>query len=228
MALASTVCSASASELCAPACRPSRSVCVQVQLKRRGDDEKYVARVLAIGTECDLALLTGAGARPVQKELLVAVVVRRWPCSAMLWVCPRFTSWLRAGLTGWQQHWGAFTNTPPPAGPPCPPAVDDDAFWEGISPLELGQLPLLQAHTAVLGYPIGGGAQLPQALPLLLSGLSSCHAPQRWHAGFYWDASVFAARRVRGANQKPPSHALPCPAQATAWPSAPAWSAACR
>ncbi|KAL4855164.1 Protease Do-like 9 [Chlorella vulgaris] len=29
----------------------------QVQLKRRGDDEKYPARVLAIGTECDVALL---------------------------------------------------------------------------------------------------------------------------------------------------------------------------
>ena len=34
----------------------------QVQLKRRGDDEKYVAKVLAIGTECDLALLTGGRA----------------------------------------------------------------------------------------------------------------------------------------------------------------------
>lgn len=30
----------------------------QVQLKRRGDDERYEAKVLAIGTECDIALLT--------------------------------------------------------------------------------------------------------------------------------------------------------------------------
>lgn len=30
----------------------------QVKLKKRGDDKKYVARVLAIGVECDLALLT--------------------------------------------------------------------------------------------------------------------------------------------------------------------------
>ena len=37
-----------------PLCTP-----LQVQLKRRGDDEKYTARVLAIGTECDVALLTG-------------------------------------------------------------------------------------------------------------------------------------------------------------------------
>lgn len=33
--------------------------CLQVQLKRRGDDEKYMAKVLAVGTEADLALLTG-------------------------------------------------------------------------------------------------------------------------------------------------------------------------
>jgi S1-C subfamily serine protease len=29
-----------------------------VSLMRRGDDAKYVARVLAVGTECDIALLT--------------------------------------------------------------------------------------------------------------------------------------------------------------------------
>lgn len=70
----------------------SVSYYTQVQLKRRGDDEKYMATVLAIGTECDLALLT----------------------------------------------------------------VDDDDFWEGITPLELGELPALQESVAVLGYPIGG------------------------------------------------------------------------
>ncbi|PSC68151.1 protease Do-like 9 [Micractinium conductrix] len=63
-----------------------------VQLKKRGDDEKYQARVLAVGTECDVALLT----------------------------------------------------------------VEDDAFWQGITPLELGDLPKLQESVAVLGYPIGG------------------------------------------------------------------------
>lgn len=35
----------------------SVSYATQVQLKRRGDDEKYPAKVLAIGTECDIALL---------------------------------------------------------------------------------------------------------------------------------------------------------------------------
>ena len=33
---------------------------MQVRVKRRGDDKKYTARVLSIGTECDLALLTVA------------------------------------------------------------------------------------------------------------------------------------------------------------------------
>ena len=31
---------------------------MQVKVKRRGDDQKFLARVLAIGTECDIALLT--------------------------------------------------------------------------------------------------------------------------------------------------------------------------
>lgn len=51
-------------------------------MKRRGDDQKFLAEVLAIGTECDIALLT----------------------------------------------------------------VKDDAFWQGVSPLELGPLPRLQVR----------------------------------------------------------------------------------
>ena len=31
---------------------------LQVKIKRRGDDRKFLAQVLAIGTECDIALLT--------------------------------------------------------------------------------------------------------------------------------------------------------------------------
>ena len=61
-------------------------------LKRRGDDRKFLARVLAVGTECDIAMLT----------------------------------------------------------------VDDDAFWEGVEPIELGELPALQESVFVVGYPIGG------------------------------------------------------------------------
>lgn len=35
-------------------------------------------------------------------------------------------------------------------------AVQDPAFWEGTSELQLGALPDLQEEVAVLGYPIGG------------------------------------------------------------------------
>ncbi|KAL3642463.1 Protease Do-like 9 [Castilleja foliolosa] len=64
----------------------------QVKLKKRGSDTKYVATVLAIGTECDIALLT----------------------------------------------------------------VDDDEFWEGVDPVNFGDLPALQDDVTVVGYPIGG------------------------------------------------------------------------
>ncbi|CAA0826750.1 Protease Do-like 9 [Striga hermonthica] len=34
--------------------------------------------------------------------------------------------------------------------------VDDDEFWEGVSPVEFGDLPALQDDVTVVGYPIGG------------------------------------------------------------------------
>lgn len=34
--------------------------------------------------------------------------------------------------------------------------VNDDEFWEGISPVEFGDLPTLQDAVTVVGYPIGG------------------------------------------------------------------------
>eukprot|EP00850_Spirogloea_muscicola_P009988 SM000057S18418 [mRNA] locus=s57:518427:521621:+ [translate_table: standard] len=64
----------------------------QVKVKKRGSDTKHLATVLAIGTECDIALL----------------------------------------------------------------AVEDESFWEGIVPLEMGSLPRLQDAVTVVGYPIGG------------------------------------------------------------------------
>lgn len=64
----------------------------QVKVKHRGSDTKYVAKVLSIGAECDLALLT----------------------------------------------------------------VEDDAFWEAVTPIVLGKLPRLQDHCTVVGFPIGG------------------------------------------------------------------------
>ena len=63
--------------------KSGRYLQLQVQVKRRGDDQKFIAEVLAVGTECDVALLT----------------------------------------------------------------VNDDSFWEGVQPLELGSLPKLQVHS---------------------------------------------------------------------------------
>lgn len=34
--------------------------------------------------------------------------------------------------------------------------VEDDEFWEGVSPVEFGDLPALQDAVTVVGYPIGG------------------------------------------------------------------------
>ena len=66
----------------------------QVKVKKRGSDKKFIAKVLAIGTECDLALLS----------------------------------------------------------------VEDEKFFENVTPLKLGALPKLQDSVTVVGYPIGGVA----------------------------------------------------------------------
>ncbi|MCL7025312.1 hypothetical protein MKW94_027239 [Papaver nudicaule] len=64
----------------------------KVKVKKSGSDVKYLATVLAIGNECDIAMLT----------------------------------------------------------------VEDDEFWEGVSPIEFGPLPALHDAVSVVGYPIGG------------------------------------------------------------------------
>lgn len=63
-----------------------------IQLRKRGDDTKWVAELLAYGPECDLAVLT----------------------------------------------------------------VRDERFWEGLQPIEFGELPALLDDVSVVGYPIGG------------------------------------------------------------------------
>ncbi len=34
--------------------------------------------------------------------------------------------------------------------------INDDEFWEGVAPVEFGDLPALQDAVTVVGYPIGG------------------------------------------------------------------------
>ncbi|EIE20222.1 trypsin-like serine protease [Coccomyxa subellipsoidea C-169] len=64
----------------------------QVKVRRRGSDTKFVAAVLAVGTECDIAMLT----------------------------------------------------------------VEDEEFWEGLCPVNFGELPRLQDQVTVIGFPIDG------------------------------------------------------------------------
>lgn len=64
----------------------------QVKVKRRGDDQKFLAEVLAVGTECDIALLTVAdpafweGVTPLVfgalPRLQDGVAVVGYPCAA--------------------------------------------------------------------------------------------------------------------------------------------------
>ena len=61
-------------------------------MKRRGDDQKFLAEVLAVGTECDIALLTVAdpafweGVTPLVfgalPRLQDGVAVVGYPCAA--------------------------------------------------------------------------------------------------------------------------------------------------
>jgi hypothetical protein len=52
---------------------------VQIKVKRRGDDQKFLARVLAIGVECDMALLTGGeGGEGLQWTAIRALLTEVW------------------------------------------------------------------------------------------------------------------------------------------------------
>lgn len=108
---------------------------LQVKVKRRGDDRKFLARVLCVGVDCDIALLTGAGARGC-----AGAGVCRGRAAARMPLARPFTT---------NPH-------PSPSHPRARRAVDDDEFWEGVSALEFGALPRLQDQVAVVGYPVGG------------------------------------------------------------------------
>ncbi|KAI8533755.1 hypothetical protein RHMOL_Rhmol10G0033900 [Rhododendron molle] len=98
----------------------------QVQLKKRGSDTKYLATVLAIGTECDIAIGT---------ECDVCNKLKK---------CGSDTEYLATALA---------------MGTECDIAlltVKNEEFWEGVSPVEFGDLPALQDAVTVVGYPIGG------------------------------------------------------------------------
>jgi len=113
-------------------------------VKKRGDDRKWLARVLAIGTECDIALLTGGHCGPFSVTLPSAAhtqprAIRLPPFHVARRVAAILTC--------------AATSTSLAA---TVPAVDDGEFWLGVQPLRFGPLPNLQESVYVVGYPIGG------------------------------------------------------------------------
>ncbi|GER38543.1 DegP protease 9 [Striga asiatica] len=106
----------------------------QVKLKKRGSDTKYLATVLAIGTECDIDMVFDSDS----VKLLVWYLNQTYTLHVMVLVAVLFCGFavcalIRTLLT-----------------------VDDDEFWEGVSPVEFGDLPALQDAVTVVGYPIGG------------------------------------------------------------------------
>ncbi|CAJ1782221.1 unnamed protein product [Sphenostylis stenocarpa] len=97
----------------------------QVKLKKRGSDTKYLATVLAIGTECDIVFCSVFVANKCNVVDAVAIV-------------------------------GCIAAVETSQDPKTMLTVSDDEFWEGVSPVEFGDLPALQDAVTVVGYPIGG------------------------------------------------------------------------
>jgi hypothetical protein len=46
-----------------------------VKVKKRGCDQKFIAKVLAIGNECDIALLTGALVKKTRENKAILLLV---------------------------------------------------------------------------------------------------------------------------------------------------------
>ncbi|KAH9776054.1 protease Do-like 9 [Citrus sinensis] len=101
----------------------------QVKLKKRGSDTKYLATVLAIGTECDIG---NSGYMYIQ-YVMVQVGYVDLSIEFLLLNSSFVLGDVAAMLT-----------------------VEDDEFWEGVLPVEFGELPALQDAVTVVGYPIGG------------------------------------------------------------------------
>ncbi|GFR40455.1 hypothetical protein Agub_g1013 [Astrephomene gubernaculifera] len=140
----------------------------QVKVKRRGDDRKYLARVLSVGVDCDIAALQvddpdfwagmglqppgGAGGEGGQQQeeragmRAVAQEAGRQAANGSRGSSGRGKRGQRQKQQQKQQ-----------AGPTGEAAGSAAAPPAGVTPvLELGPLPRLQDGVAVVGYPIGG------------------------------------------------------------------------
>jgi S1-C subfamily serine protease len=52
--------------------------------------------------------------------------------------------------------------------------VPNEDFWEGMDPLEFGEIPQLQEQVAVVGYPQGGERQ--RSVPVVIDFQIACRA----------------------------------------------------
>ena len=108
---------------------------LQVKVRRRGSDTKYVAAVLAVGTECDIGELPlsqhGSLLHVQQPSCLLQT--RRPAHLQML-------QSLRCAALSIDMSYTAAMLT-----------VEDKAFWEGLAPVNFGQLPRLQDQVTVIG-----------------------------------------------------------------------------
>lgn len=136
----------------------SPCVVLQVKVRRRGSDKKFVASVLAVGTECDIGELLGL--------IMLDLSVQEKCCTQQHSGCSSIAC---MGVQSAHRTISLIIhNTKPPVlhvllcvciVSTCPAAmltVEDDSFWEGVEPVVFGSLPQLQDAVTVVGYPIGG------------------------------------------------------------------------
>ena len=108
----------------------------QVKVRRRGSDAKYVAQVLAVGTECDIGTSLLCPAQNPYGYLLLPS-------------CSEIYSEVLAALPICICQWGPFD---PALCVAAMLTVEDPAFWEGVEPVKFGVLPRLQDSVTVIGY----------------------------------------------------------------------------
>ncbi|RVW52827.1 Protease Do-like 9 [Vitis vinifera] len=150
----------------------------QVKLKKRGSDVKYLATVLAIGTECDIGknyLMLGLSilyyncvvyTRGCISHMLMGAKNKKcigfWVVTDLQWRDVKMMFMFESsqvgisGIEGRGLESKNRLNSLIAKFPHAMLTVNDDEFWEGVSPVEFGNLPTLQDAVTVVGYPIGG------------------------------------------------------------------------
>ncbi len=99
----------------------------QVKVRRRGSDTKFVAAVLAVGTECDIGESVWESSFIGHPQ--VCIPMHASGISQMTSRGELTTLWSAAAML----------------------TVEDEEFWEGLCPVNFGELPRLQDQVTVIG-----------------------------------------------------------------------------